>query len=361
MGVERDYEGFEPLFAVGVYVSVAASPGFPAIYIAASASIIAATGLLFLLHRHKNNLSVNPIRILVPMLALAVGIFCGLNGHLSKSGSAVELPFLSIGQSFQYAIDRIPFRNQDVNSLIKALLTGNRQALPHTFTEAFRASGASHILALSGLHLGIIYGIILKATSIIGNSTPAKLARAIITIVICCIYTLATGAGASITRALIFITLRETGKIMTREPDLKDTLTRSLVIQLAARPYDIIDIGFQLSYAAMAGIAWIHPLLKKLWHEEDHGFPLKTIWESASVSISCQLTTGPLAYLYFKTFPMYFMLTNLLAVPLTGIIIPAGLLTMTLSAAGICPDLLITGTELAAEALIYILETIAAM
>jgi predicted membrane metal-binding protein len=79
------------------------------------------------------------------------------------------------------------------------------------------------------------------------------------------------------------------------------------------------------------------------------------------MSISCQLTTGPIAYAFFGTFPKYFILTNLLAAPLAGIIIPYSLAVAGLSAIGICPDLLITGLEFMIQTLIGILEIISSI
>jgi competence protein ComEC len=196
--------------------------------------------------------------------------------------------------------------------------------------------------------------------SLAGGFPKARVFQGILCILTCTIYSLATGAGASIIRALIFVIIREIAKLSHRQPDLKDILASSLIIQLTICPSDISDIGFQLSYAAIAGIAWIHPYLKDIWPEDSEPI-LKRIWDSASISISCQLTTGPLAWLYFGTFPQYFILTNLIALPLTGLIIPAALLTAVLSAMGICPNLLIQGTEMLVNALCSSLEIIASM
>jgi competence protein ComEC len=96
----------------------------------------------------------------------------------------------------------------------------------------------------------------------------------------------------------------------------------------------------------MAGIAFINPWLQKFWPrgKSRTNIPRK-IWESASVSISCQLTTGPFAWYYFGSLPTNFLLTNLIAMPLVGLIIPASILIITLSGLGICPNLLIMFTE----------------
>ena len=86
---------------------------------------------------------------------------------------------------------------------------------------------------------------------------------------------------------------------------------------------------------------------------------MRWVWNSAALSIACQITTGPLAYLYFGTFPKYFILTNMLALPLVGIIIPTSILTLLLNYMGICPDILIKATELLVSCMTGILGTIA--
>jgi competence protein ComEC len=109
----------------------------------------------------------------------------------------------------------------------------------------------------------------------------------------------------------------------------------------------------------MLGIAYIFPYLKGMWRNNWKG--LKWIWNSAALSISCQITTGPLAYLYFGTFPQHFLLTNLLALPLATVIIPAGLLSAVLSMAGMCPDFVSKGTEWMIQTLLETLRIISLM
>ena len=88
---------------------------------------------------------------------------------------------------------------------------------------------------------------------------------------------------------------------------------------------------------------------------------MKWIWISAAMSIACQITTGPLAYLYFGTFPQHFILTNLLALPLTGLIIPASLITIALHSLGICPHVIMWATEALVSLLTNILSVISTM
>ena len=332
-------------------------------YFTSSISLIllASTTAYAIRNRATNHL----IRIAeITVIGWLLGVFTQANSSLveitSSTGSPLSNHVLNLGKAMQECIDKIEFNSSDTNALLKALLTGNRNDIPKGITHAFRTSGASHILALSGLHLGIIYLIISKLLLFLGNSPIARIIRSILCIAICSTYTMATGAGASIARALIFVIIAETARLIHRKPDLKCTLSSSLIIHLILWPGDIRSIGFQLSYAAIAGIAWIYPLLSEVWPEEGRGI-MKRIWNGATLSISCQLTTAPLAWFYFGTFPQYFLLTNLISLPLTSIIIPLALLTTTLNIIGICPSLLIQGTEIMVNALCSALTIIANM
>ena len=332
-------------------------------YFTSSISLIllASTTAYAIRNRATNHL----IRIAeITVIGWLLGVFTQANSSLveitSSTGSPLSNHILNLGKAMQECIDKIEFNSSDTNALLKALLTGNRNDIPKDITHAFRTSGASHILALSGLHLGIIYLIISKLLLFLGNSPIARIIRSILCIAICSTYTMATGAGASIARALIFVIIAETARLIHRKPDLKCTLSSSLIIHLIIWPGDIRSIGFQLSYAAIAGIAWIYPLLSEVWPKEGRGI-MKRIWNGAALSISCQLTTAPLAWFYFGTFPQYFLLTNLISLPLTSIIIPLALLTTTLNIIGICPSLLIQGTEIMVNALCSALTIIANM
>lgn len=329
------------------------------------AAIIAST--VFLLHPCHRRMPAWMLRAAITACMISCGILCGMTAELLEVGRPYLGTFMEsverLGRNTGNIIDSIPFRSSDTNALIKALIVGDRTDIPGHITDAFRKSGASHILALSGLHLGIIYGILLRISSVIGNSPAARTARSGFIVIACGLYTLATGAGASITRAFIFILLGEAARISGRSRTLASVLASSLIIHLTISPTSLQDVGFQLSYAAMAGIAFIYPRLRNLWPDEGRSRkgPLKWIWETASLSVSCQITTGPLAYLYFKSFPVHFLLTNLIAIPVTGLIIPAAVLTTCLHICGICPEILLRATEILVTALSEALDIISQM
>ena len=366
MRVEREIAAFAFPFAAGVIAAfiLGASPciinpTYPTL--AMAATFLSAAALA-----HPSRRSWTPALqwTAVALCALACGAFIGLSGlelHISemKTEGAIGRMAQRIGIGMQSVIDGMPFENGSTGGIIKALLTGNRSGLTPEVTQAFRDSGASHILALSGLHLGIIYALTSRIMSIAGNSPGIRRARSVAIMLLCGMYTLATGAGASITRAYIFIMLKETADMTGRHASLKSILAASLVIHLAFAPSSASDVGFQLSYAAMFGIAYIFPHLQKLWRNDWYG--LKWIWSSVSLSIACQLTTGPLAYYYFGTFPQHFLLTNLLAIPLAGIMIPTALLAVMLTAMGCCPDILLQITEWMTQTMTESLSIIASM
>ena len=354
MRVEREIAGIVLPFVVGTAMIMYAG-GVSAS--ASSAALFSITTILlgFLLYIRDHQLD--------HVVAWVTIVFCmGLCGAIAastdillsvsrqKEASWIASAALDFCERMQVSIDRIPFKSETTSQILKALLTGEKSEIPSEVTNAFRASGASHILALSGLHLGIIYAIARFMTRFLGNTRKAKAARSVILVFTCGFYTLATGAGASIVRAFIFILIGECARQSGRPAGLRKVMMSSLLIHLAIMPSSIKEVGFQLSYAAIAGIAYIFPWLQGFWPGDKHEDAALTkcarrIWDSAAMSISCQITTSPLAYMYFGTFPTQFILTNMIALPLTGIIIPMALATLITCSLGWDIGILINGTE----------------
>ena len=264
------------------------------------------------------------------------------------------------------AISRIPFPHQRTNALLRALLTGKRDLLDRATTTAFRKAGASHILALSGLHLGIIYLIISRLLFFLGKSRRASILRSAIIVGLCGAYTAATGAGPSIVRAFIFITLTEIARNCPgRRRSGVNIWCTALLIQLCIRPSVISSVGFQLSYLAMLGTFTLFPVLRD-WYpsagpKKDRFLPVKRIWEMMALSISCQVFTAPLVWLRFHTFPKYFLLANLISLPLTEALIVGGLACTGLEAIKISPRFLTRAVDWISELLCSSLETIASI
>lgn len=373
MNEEKEIAGIALPFALGIGISAGLNQMFTHHSVLYGSIVTMAFFALVILSLYRNGLK--PLRDAEILAGVALTAFFA--GMLCMNASSWRLSFSSgisefahhCGSAAGAFIDSLPFEHSDTNALLKALLTGDRSGLSRDCTEAFRESGASHIFALSGLHIGIIYGIVAKITSLLGRGTSARCLRSMLNISVCLFYVLCTGAGHSIVRAFLFIVLSEIALLSFRSYKLKSILFSALFIQLAIEPRAITSISFQLSYAALAGIAFIHPTLTKLWTDyiadttndsgnaetdsalsagnqsttepsqsgaHKPGGLLYRIWSLCTLSVSCQLTTAPLAWYYFHSFPKYFLITNLLALPLTGILIPAAIACILLCA--IFPD-----------------------
>lgn len=402
-----------------------------AAYISSATSLLAALTLTVITSADRRQAE-------ILLLFLTSGVFCAATSTLTSLGAVAGKPlFAGLAADFRSMISSIPFPHEGTAPLVNALLTGDRSSLDSSVMNSFRDSGASHILALSGLHLGIIYGILLKVTSIFGKHPTIKAVRSLIIISLCGIYTLATGASPSLVRAFLFILVNETARLTHRSNNPLRVYCAALFIQTAINPQVISSTGFQLSYLAMAGIFLLYPALKKWYPQEEAGGDMliekdagltesdglegvmidkdagrtesdglegmmidkdagltesnglegvmidkgccrarrcwtswmktivsaapRKIWDAAALTISCQVFTGPLAWWKFGTFPKYFLLTNLLSLPLTSAVMLLSVSTSVLFAIGICPDFLISLTDSSASLLLFIMKVISSM
>ena len=353
---------------------------------AAGASLVAAVSLLVLVARRRTGLS--PFIILFFIL----GCFCQLSaGMVPRASGAGPVGRMAAGAlaALRGIIDSIPFPHDSTNALVTALLTGARGGLTAEQTAAFRASGAAHILALSGLHLGIIYLIVNKLLIVLGNSPFMRRLRSVIIIAFAGFYTLVTGAGPSIVRAFLFLFLRASCPFFPeRRTGPARTLLTALTIQLVLKPDVITSVGFQLSYLAMSGILLLYPRLDSWFPDPSSenvqspvaeadsnsigtlfraawtvtvGRVLRRIWQSAALAVSCQVFTAPLVWIRFHSFPKYFILTNLIALPLTTALMASSVAAIFLQWLGGCPPLLIRLADALASALLFTLDVISSL
>ena len=358
---------------VAAAAALGAGPAAGALCLAAAAACIAGIAV----SRRRN-------AALVALLFLCLGAFSWSSrngGSLASAGTPLEgratrvctpTNLLSPGTPTKAggtpadAIPQLRFDHPRTGALLRALLTGKRDQLDRETTAAFRKAGASHILALSGLHLGIIYLIISRLLFFLGKSRRAVSARSVIVVGICGAYTAATGAGPSIVRAFIFITLAEIARNCPgRRRKGVNIWCTALLLQLCIKPSVISSIGFQLSYLAMLGTFTLFPILRD-WYPsagpaKDRWHPMRRMWEAMALSISCQAFTGPLVWLRFHTFPKYFLLSNLISLPLTEVLIVGGLACYGLEALKISPHLLTRAVDWVSELLCSSLETIASI
>ena len=300
--------------------------------------------------------------LLFPAFVL-LGAFCALTDAFPGADTTTFLERWTSAwaERLRAFIDGIPFPSAGTAPLLKALLTGDRSGLSADTVRVFRESGGAHLLALSGLHIGILYLLLSRLLWPLGNSPRARRFRYALIVLAAGLFTLMTGASPSIVRAFLFIFLNETARIACRPRDPLRILSTALLIQLVITPSAITSTGFQLSYLAMAGIFLLFPILEG-WYPKGARFdPVRKIWEAAALSISCQVFTGPLAWFRFHSFPTYFLLTNLIALPFTTLLMGSAVTTLVLRSIHCCPGVLVRATDWLCQALVWILQVISSM
>ncbi len=353
MTEEREIAGFVLPLAAGIAACSTITSTFPSAGAGISGLLLAFV-LLWIGWKHRCDRG--PVLVASAAAAFFTGLFLFSTWSMSHILHPFEFP------SIRGSID-LNFPHEETNGLLNALITGNKSELSKNTISAFRNSGAAHLLALSGLHLGLLYAILQKLLLLLGRSLTARRIRWFLLLLLAGSYTLATGASPSLVRAFLFIVLNETSRLTGRPQRTAQILMSALTLQLLLTPAALLTTGFQLSYLAVGGIIYIYPLLERCWpdpEDEDRSW-MRKVWKSACLSISCQLTTSPLAWIRFGSMPEHFLLTNLLAIPLTGLLIPIALLTIILEASGCCPDFLLLTVDRLASALIRLLELISVM
>ncbi|MBD3627406.1 ComEC/Rec2 family competence protein [Cyclobacterium sp.] len=227
--------------------------------------------------------------------------------------------------------------------IAKALLLGQKADLDEEIGEAYATAGAMHILAVSGLHVGIIYGfffLFFKPHQMRGYKRAVFLTMVVVLI---WIYAAITGLSPSVLRAATMFTFISMAQIKSRNPSIFNPLALSALVLLVYDPFLVYAVGFQLSYTALLGILLFQPLIAKLWYPETKW--LSYLWDIITVGIAAQLATFPLAIHYFNVFPTYFMLSNLLAIPGAFVIMSLGI-----------PFLLFSSFPLLASGMGYLLD-----
>jgi len=204
-----------------------------------------------------------------------------------------------------------------------ALLLGYEDKLDAETLSAYSSTGAMHVLSVSGLHVGIIFLVLNSLLFFTDKFKHGTIIKAIVLILCLWLYATITGLSPSVLRAATMFSFIIIGKSFKRYTNIYNTLAASAFLLLLINPYIIMEVGFQLSYLAVLGIVAIQPKIYD-WIEFDNRL-LDQIWSISSVSIAAQIATFPLGLHYFHQFPNYFLLSNLIVIPISTIIIYLGI------------------------------------
>ncbi len=201
----------------------------------------------------------------------------------------------------------------DEFAILAALTLGVKDYLSPEIMQSYSTSGAMHILAVSGLHVGIIYLILNSMLFFMRKNKFLKIIQAIILIISIWFFALITGLSPSVTRASIMLSFIIIGNASGRRPSVFNSIAVSAFLILLFKPLAILHVGFQLSYSAVLASVYFQPKIYRLWNPKYK--LLDKAWALTAVSIAAQIGTFPISIFYFHQFPSYFFLTNLIAIP----------------------------------------------
>lgn len=217
------------------------------------------------------------------------------------------------------------------SAILTAFVTGSKESIGKSTKETFRSSGAAHLLALSGLHVGILFMILNRITALFSLTLAARRMRVLVVVGCTAAFLAITGFIPSLARAIIMAAICSIAKVWGYRIARTETLVITAFLLICYNPQVVASIGFQLSFAAMAGIMLIMPTLSESlkrvmerWRRR--GMASRTICWCAEriaapllLTISCQITTLPLCLYYFQSFSNYYLITNLIAIPVVAI------------------------------------------
>ncbi len=204
-------------------------------------------------------------------------------------------------------------------AVLSALSLGYRDEIDNETRQMFANTGAMHILAVSGLHVGIIYLILITLLKFMDKKDWLKILKGIIIILSLWLFATIAGLSPSVRRSALMFSLFVVGKFLNRSAVTYNIIFASAFILLFINPLDILSVGFQLSYSAVLAIVTFQPHINKIFSFKQV-LPDK-IWDLTSVSIAAQLGTMPISIYYFHQFPNYFFITNIFVIPLASIIL----------------------------------------
>jgi len=210
-------------------------------------------------------------------------------------------------------------RNKKTCGLAEALLIGYKDDLDKNLVQSYTNTGVVHIVAISGMHIALIYWLLDLVCSPLKKIKHSKWPVAAVVIAGLWLFSLVAGAQASVIRSAVMFTCIVIGKTFVKKASIYNTLAFSAFALLCYNPYWLWDVGFQLSYAAVLSIVIFAKPIYNLMYIKNK--MLDFVWKANSVSIAAQLLTTPISLYHFHQFPNYFLLSNFVAVPLSSIIV----------------------------------------
>lgn len=208
---------------------------------------------------------------------------------------------------------------KDELGIAEALLIGYTNDLDKDLVQAYSNTGVVHIIAISGMHLALIYVMLVWFFARIPGIKNSKWLQVILILSCLWLFSLMTGGAASVLRSAVMFTFITVGKTFFKQASIYNSLAASAFVLLCYNPFYLWDVGFQLSYLAVAGIVIFQKPIYNLIYIKNKW--IDNVWQMIAITTAAQLLTFPVCIYYFHQFPVLFLVTNLVAVPLSTIIL----------------------------------------
>lgn len=215
--------------------------------------------------------------------------------------------------------------------IVSAMVFGARSEIDGELKSAFSSTGVTHVLAVSGMHVAVLFLIINSLLFFLQNYGWQQILKVIFILIILYIYAFVTGLSASVLRAVVMFTFILLARLLHRELTIYHSLAASAFFLLVLNPWYLFDIGFQLSYLAVISIVSIEPFIADKIGSKNR--ILNYLSSLVSVSIAAQIGVAPLILYYFHSFPLYFIFANLIVIPISFVVMMGGLLIQLLPVA----------------------------
>ncbi len=212
---------------------------------------------------------------------------------------------------------------KDELAIAEALLIGYTNDLDKDLVQAYSNTGVVHIIAISGMHLALIYGLLLWIFAKMPGIKNSKILQAILILSCLWLFSLLTGGAASVIRSAVMFSFITVGKMFFKQASIYSSLAASAFVMLCFNPCYLWDVGFQLSYLAVIGIVVFQKPVYNLLYFKNKW--LDNAWKAIALTTAAQILTFPVCIYYFHQFPLLFLITNLIAVPLSSIILYAAI------------------------------------
>lgn len=237
----------------------------------------------------------------------------------------------------------------DERAIIQALVLGEKKDINKNLYNEYAAAGAVHILAVSGLHVGILYAILAFLLKPISRLKNGVLFHAVLIVLLLWGFALLSGLSPSVTRAVTMFSFFAFAKLFDRETNSINTLFLSFLALLIINPLWLFQVGFQLSYLAVFFIVWLLPIFYKVGYSKYR--IVRKSWTIVAVTLCAQIGVLPLSLYYFHQFPGLFLVTNIVILPFLTVLMFGGILIVILATLEILPDWLASSYNFLIEGL----------